>query len=69
MNFVRLWICKCSKIVSHTCKSTAATEKLKVKNRVQLANATHWKSQLKMILNISPSKLDLLNCPKLSAYE
>jgi hypothetical protein len=63
---------KCSKIVSHIRKSTVATEALENEKALQLANATRWNSQLKMvrsILAIPPSKLDSVEAPLLTPYE
>jgi hypothetical protein len=64
---------KCSKIVSHTRKSTIAAETLEYNKTLQPANATRWNSQLKMlqsILSIPTDKLEALDdVPKLSAYE
>lgn len=63
---------KCSKIVSHVRKSTIAKDHLEGEKVLQIANATCWNSQLKMLRSIVvvPSdKLDSLDTQKLTAYE
>lgn len=66
-------VAKASKIAGHIRKSTAATEVLEAENRVQIANATRWNSQLVMIrsiLNIPEEKLNLIDfSPRLTSYE
>ena len=65
-------ISKCSKIVSHVRRSTIAMETLENEKTLQLANATRWNSQLKMIrsiLSIQSSKLALVEAPQLTAHE
>ena len=63
---------KCSKIVSHVRKSTIAKDHLEGEKVLQIANATHWNSQLKMlrsIVAVPPDKLDSLDTQKQTAYE
>ncbi len=66
-------ISKCSKIVSHVRKSTIATEVLEGEKKLEIANATCWNSQLKMIRSIlaaDPAKMDSIkDAPKLTQYE
>ena len=66
-------ISKCSKIVSHVRKSTIATEILDDQKKLEIANATRWNSQLKMIrsiLAVDQEKLDSISdAPKLTTYE
>ena len=66
-------ISKCSKLVSHVRKSTIATEILEGEKKLEIANATCWNSQLKMICSIlaaDPQKLDALeDAPKVTLYE
>ncbi len=54
-------------------KSTIATEILEDENKLEIANATRWNSQLKMIrsiLAVDQVKLDsILDAPKLTMYE
>ena len=63
---------KCSKIVSHVRKSTIAKDHLEGEKVLQIANATHWNLQLKMlrsIVAVPSEKLDSLDTQKLTAYE
>ena len=66
-------IAKASRFVTHTRKSTKATEILENSTKLCISNATRWNSQLKMlrsILRIPANVMDQLDFPdKLSANE
>lgn len=63
----------CSKAVSHVCKSIIANEILEEDKKLQIANSTHWNSQLKMfisILAVDHKKLGHLQyAQKITLYE
>ena len=65
-------LAKASAIVSHARRSTHCTDILEGERRLQAANATRWNSQLTMVrslLQISETKLQLLDCPQLNRYQ